>query len=68
MDTPPLPPPSAVPDASPASLACLPKDWAALAQHAGLRSFLAVPIGSATETVGLLTIAKDKPGCFDDEW
>lgn len=57
-----------MPDASPGSLAGLPKDWAALAEGAGLRSFMAVPIGSPNETVGLLTIAKDKPGAFDDEW
>lgn len=37
-------------------------------QGAGLRSFLAVPIGMANEATGLLTIAKEAPNAFDDEW
>lgn len=46
----------------------LPKDWAVLYHTHGLRSFLAVPIGTANETLGLLTIAKQQPHAFDDEW
>jgi GAF domain-containing protein len=46
----------------------LPKDWAVLYHTHGLRSFLAVPIGTANETLGLLTVAKQQPHSFDDEW
>lgn len=34
----------------------------------GLRSFLAVPIVTANETLGLLTVAKQEPHAFDDDW
>jgi hypothetical protein len=40
----------------------LPGDWAALSRHAGLRSFLAVPIGPVARPWGVLAIAKDVPG------
>lgn len=46
----------------------LPKDWAVLYHTHGLRSFLAVPIGTANETLGLLTVAKQQAHAFDDEW
>jgi hypothetical protein len=46
----------------------LPKDWAALYKVAGLKSFLAVPIGTAHETLGMLTIAKEGVDAFEDEW
>ena len=46
----------------------LPKDWAVLYHTHGLRSFLAVPIGTANETLGLLTVAKQQPHAFGDEW
>lgn len=53
---------------NPEEVAALPKDWAALYQSAQLKSFLAVPIGTASETLGLLTIAKEQANAFDDEW
>ncbi|KIZ03436.1 hypothetical protein MNEG_4519 [Monoraphidium neglectum] len=46
----------------------LPKDWAVLYHTHGLRSFLAVPIGTTNETLGLLTVAKQEAHAFDDEW
>lgn len=46
----------------------LPRDWAVLHRAHGLRSFLAVPIGTANETLGLLTVAKPQARAFDDEW
>uniref|UniRef100_A0A383W413 GAF domain-containing protein n=1 Tax=Tetradesmus obliquus TaxID=3088 RepID=A0A383W413_TETOB len=46
----------------------LPKDWDALYRTSGIKSFMAVPIGGAGEVLGLLTIAKQEPGAFNDEW
>lgn len=46
----------------------LPKDWGVLYRAHGLRSFLAVPIGTANETLGLLTVARPEPRAFDGEW
>jgi GAF domain-containing protein len=44
------------------------QDWDGLYRVAGIRSFMAVPIGVAGEVLGLLTIAKHEPGAFNDEW
>lgn len=44
------------------------QDWDALYRVAGIKSFMAVPIGGAGEVLGLLTIAKHEPGAFNDEW
>jgi hypothetical protein len=46
---------------------CL-QDWDALYRVSGIKSFMAVPIGGAGEVLGLLTIAKQEPGAFNDEW
>lgn len=44
------------------------QDWNALYRSAGIKSFMAVPIGGAGEVLGLLTIAKHEAGAFNDEW
>jgi GAF domain-containing protein len=44
------------------------QDWDALYRVSGIKSFMAVPIGGAGEVLGLLTIAKQEPGAFNDEW
>jgi GAF domain-containing protein len=44
------------------------QDWNALYRSAGIKSFMAVPIGGAGEVLGLLTIAKHEVGAFNDEW
>jgi hypothetical protein len=44
------------------------QDWDGLYRVAGIKSFMAVPIGGAGEVLGLLTIAKHEPGAFNDEW
>lgn len=44
------------------------QDWDVLYRVAGIRSFMAVPIGGIGEVLGLLTIAKHEPGAFKDEW
>lgn len=44
------------------------QDWDALYRTSGIKSFMAVPIGGAGEVLGLLTIAKQEPGAFNDEW
>eukprot|EP00775_Hariotina_reticulata_P013923 gene13923-14041_t len=46
----------------------LPKDWDVLYRVSGIKSFMAVPIGGAGEVLGLLTIAKQEAGAFNDEW
>jgi transcriptional regulator with GAF, ATPase, and Fis domain len=51
-----------------ASAAAVLQDWDALYRVSGIKSFMAVPIGGAGEVLGLLTIAKQEPGAFNDEW
>jgi hypothetical protein len=46
----------------------MPKDWLGLYHTVGLKSFLAVPIGTAAQTVGVLTIAKEEANAFADAW
>ena len=46
----------------------MPKDWLALYHAVGLKSFLAVPIGTAAQTLGVLTIAKEEVNAFVDAW
>jgi GAF domain-containing protein len=44
------------------------QDWDVLYRVSGIKSFMAVPIGGAGEVLGLLTIAKQEAGAFNDEW
>lgn len=64
----PLPPTRRAPPGLGRQALALPKDWAVLYHTHGLRSFLAVPIGTTNETLGLLTVAKQEAHAFDDEW
>lgn len=46
----------------------LPDDWLELHKKHSLNSFLALPIASGSQTIGMLTVAKEEPGAFDDHW
>jgi hypothetical protein len=46
----------------------LPKDWELLHVKAGLNSFFMVPIGTATEILGTLTVAHKAVDAFDEHW
>jgi hypothetical protein len=50
--------------ATPAALPGLPADWRCLALEAGLRSFLAVPIGPVSKPWGALVVAAAEPNAL----
>jgi hypothetical protein len=44
------------------------QDWAALHEQHGLASFLAMRVGEAGDSVGVLTLASLRPAAFMELW